>query len=122
MQIERLAFIAFPVSDLDRSRDFYANTIGCAVLGEGEDWADFDLGGTVVRAYIHSGSYQRQHSGLQFAVSDVDDVFTELTKAGATLRSGVRTEPWGGRVFTVSDPDGNVFDLLDASYLATMTT
>ena len=62
---------------------------------------------------------------MQFAVkAAVDDVFTELTKAGATpaLRSGVRTEPWGGRVFTVSDPDGNVFDLLDASYLATMAT
>ena len=63
MQIERLAFIAFPVSDLERSRDFYSKTIGCAVLAEGDDWADFDLGGTVVRAYIHSGSYQRQHSG-----------------------------------------------------------
>jgi catechol 2,3-dioxygenase-like lactoylglutathione lyase family enzyme len=119
MQIERLAFIAFPVSDLQRARQFYADSMGAPIVAEGADWTDFDLGGTVIRIYVHQGPYRRQHSGLQFLVENVDEAFVELMATGAKLRSDVRTEPWGGRVFTVSDPDGNVFDLLDASYVTT---
>jgi catechol 2,3-dioxygenase-like lactoylglutathione lyase family enzyme len=117
MKVECLAFVAFPVDDLERSRDFYANKIGAPVIAEGDDSIDFDLGGTAIRVYVHSGEYRRQHSGLQFAINNINKVFEELTLAGVRPRSGVRTEPWGGQVFTIADPDGNMFDLLDASYL-----
>jgi catechol 2,3-dioxygenase-like lactoylglutathione lyase family enzyme len=118
MQIDRLAFVAFPVADLERSREFYAASIGARIVTEGENFIDFDLGGTIVRSYIHTGDYRRQHSGLQFAVSNVEEAVEELKLAGVIPRSGLRTEPWGGKVCTLSDPDGNLFDLLDASYLA----
>jgi catechol 2,3-dioxygenase-like lactoylglutathione lyase family enzyme len=117
MQIQRLAFVAFPVSDLNRSQHFYCEILGAPLVSASDEDIDVDLGGVVIRAYVHRGEYRRQHSGLQFAVDDVDDAFVELTRSGVRTRSPVRTEPWGGRVFTISDPDGNVFDLLDASYL-----
>jgi catechol 2,3-dioxygenase-like lactoylglutathione lyase family enzyme len=116
MQIERLAFVAFPVADLVRSRDFYSRILGAQVVNETADWMEFDLAGTTVRAYLHKGDFRHQHSGLQFIVPDVDGAYQELKAARVDLRSAIRSEAWGGRVFTVADPDGNLFDLLDASY------
>jgi catechol 2,3-dioxygenase-like lactoylglutathione lyase family enzyme len=118
MKINRLAFIAFPVSDLERTSRFYRETMGAEMLQRGDGYIDFDLGGATIRTYLHEGDYRRQHSGLQFFVDDVESVHSELATAGANLRSRVRIEPWGGRVLTVADPDGNTFDLLDASYVA----
>ena len=114
MKIERLAFVAFPVADLVRSCDFYVRVLGACILNQTSDWAEFDLADVTLRAYLHKGDYARQHSGLQFIVLDVDAAYQELRAANADLRCAVRTEPWGGRVFTLADPDGNLFDLLDA--------
>jgi catechol 2,3-dioxygenase-like lactoylglutathione lyase family enzyme len=44
-------------------------------------------------------------------VDDVDDTFTKLTAAGAMTEAGPRNEPWGERVASVRDPDGNVVHL-----------
>lgn len=37
--------VAVPVADLDASRDFYLNTLGCREGRSAEDWVDFDLFG-----------------------------------------------------------------------------
>ena len=116
MKIERLAFVAFPVADLSRSHDFYVRVLGASVLHQTSDCVEFDLAGVTLRAYLHKDQHARQHSGLQFIVPDVDAAYRELLAAKLDVRSPVRAEPWGGRVFTLADPDGNLFDLLDASY------
>jgi uncharacterized glyoxalase superfamily protein PhnB len=41
-------------------------------------------------------------------VDDVDRTFADLTAAGAPVEAEPRTEPWGERVASVRDPDGNV--------------
>ena len=41
-------------------------------------------------------------------VDDVDATFADLTAAGAPTEAEPRTEPWGERVASVRDPDGNV--------------
>ncbi len=41
-------------------------------------------------------------------VDDVDGTFADLTAAGAPTEAEPRTEPWGERVASVRDPDGNV--------------
>lgn len=41
-------------------------------------------------------------------VDDVDALFATLTGAGAEVVSEPRNEPWGERVASVRDPDGNV--------------
>src|SRR5438552_2202318 len=105
MHIERLGFVAFPVADLNRSRDFYSRVLALPVIDHQPDHIDFDFAGTTLRAYLHHGEYRRQHSGLQFFVANVDAAHRELLSAKVNLRSGVRDEPWGGRVFTIADPD-----------------
>jgi uncharacterized glyoxalase superfamily protein PhnB len=41
-------------------------------------------------------------------VDDVDGTFADVTAAGAPTEAAPRTEPWGERVASVRDPDGNV--------------
>jgi uncharacterized glyoxalase superfamily protein PhnB len=41
-------------------------------------------------------------------VDDVDRTFASLVTAGAPVEADPRTEPWGERVASVRDPDGNV--------------
>ena len=79
LQIERLAFVAFPVTDLNRSREFYVDIFGASVLNQSSDWAQLALGGISARAYLHQGEYRRQHSGLQFTVPNVDRAHQELS-------------------------------------------
>jgi uncharacterized glyoxalase superfamily protein PhnB len=41
-------------------------------------------------------------------VDDVDATYEAMTAAGAPVVAAPRTEPWGERVASVRDPDGNV--------------
>jgi extradiol dioxygenase family protein len=72
MQIERLAFVAFPVSDLKQAREFYTRFDRVSVVGQSLESLDFDFGGITIRAYLRRGEYRRQHSGLQFLVPDIN--------------------------------------------------
>lgn len=44
-------------------------------------------------------------------VDDVDETFTTLTTAGAPAEADPHDEPWGERIASVRDPDGNVVHL-----------
>jgi catechol 2,3-dioxygenase-like lactoylglutathione lyase family enzyme len=115
MRIERLAFVAFPVTDLERAHDFYTRVLKLEVIDRAPASLDLRMGNVRLRLYVHHGEYRRQHSGLQFLVMDVNAAYQELVGEPNATRGTVRSEPWGGRVLTVADPDGNLLDLLDAS-------
>lgn len=44
--------LAFPVSDLDASRDFYCGTLGCRVGRESGQWIDLDFFGHQITAHL----------------------------------------------------------------------
>ncbi len=114
----RLGFVAFPVADLARAKTFYTSALGAEVLTQSESAHAFDLrlGGLRIRAYVHHGEYRRQHSGLQFFVSDLDARVAAWRGKGVRFFGDIRDEPWGGRVITIADPDGNSFDAIDDSF------
>lgn len=43
--------LAFPVTDLEAARGFYAGVLGCATGRESEDWIDFDFRGHQIVAH-----------------------------------------------------------------------
>ncbi|MEM9883994.1 MAG: ankyrin repeat domain-containing protein, partial [Planctomycetota bacterium] len=112
----RLAMVAFPVADLTRSRAFYESILGAEVLSDSDNAIDLKLGDVRIRAYVHLGEYRRQHSGLGFLVEDIDAKVRAWREQGVAFNGDLREEPWGGRVVTIRDPDGNLFDAVDASY------
>ena len=120
MKIQKAAFIAFPASDFEASKHFYQELLQLPLVSEGEDesWkhAHFDCGGFGIHVYEWTKPFNRAHSGLQLYVEDVDALHAELRSHGVKFSGEIRDEPWGGRVVTVSDPDGNLFDLLNGDF------
>ena len=120
MKILKAAFIAFPASDFKASLVFYRDLLNLPILADGTDalsrFAHFDCGGFGIHLYEWTKPFIRAHTGLQLYVADVDALYQELTSNGVQFNGSVRDEPWGGRVATVRDPDGNLFDLLNADY------
>lgn len=120
MKIQKAAFIALPASDFKASTVFYRDLLGLPVVAEGEDafsrFVHFDCGGFGIHIYEWTKPFHRAHTGLQLYVEDVDSLYLELKFQGVKFHGEVSDQPWGGRVVTVRDPDGNLFDLLNADY------
>ena len=118
--IKKAGFVAFPASDFEASLVFYRDRLGLPVCKKGADgfsrFVQFDVNGLGIRVYQWKGEFKRAHSGIQFYVDGVDELYAELKSQGVQFNGEVRDEPWGGRVVTVRDPDGNLFDLLDSRF------
>ena len=126
MKIQKAAFIAFPASDFEASIDFYRDLLELPIVQQGKDafskFARFDCNGFGIHIYEWTKPFNRAHTGLQLYVKDVDSLYAELKSKGAKFSGEIRDEPWGGRVVTISDPDGNLFDLLNADFDKTLST
>jgi ankyrin repeat protein/predicted enzyme related to lactoylglutathione lyase len=112
----RLGFVVFPSADLARSRAFYETSLGVSVISADASSLDLAFAGIRLRVCLHVGEYRRQHSGLQILIPGLEAKVETWRDAGVEFRSGIRQEPWGGRVITIADPDGNLFDAVDDEY------
>ncbi len=115
MALTNLSLISIPVSDQDRAKRFYADTLGFSVdidssFGDGIRWVMLRPPGsgtavTLVTWFetMPAGSLK----GSVVACDDLEKTLVELTARGVTFNeSEVREAPWG-RFKTFDDPDGN---------------
>ena len=101
IDVERVDFVAIPVSDLARADDFYGNTLGLArnPNTSGERWVEYETPNVTFALSMFGGT-------IALRVSDVAEARRGLEEAGIefamdTFDSGV----CHGAPFT--DPDGN---------------
>ena len=115
IDVERADFVSVPVRDLDRSAEFYGETLGLErSRGYSERWREFELG-NVSLALIPIEMLGRQEltptiAPIAIRVPDVAGARKELEAAGvefpmATIDSGVC------HIAPFYDPDGNVLQL-----------
>jgi catechol 2,3-dioxygenase-like lactoylglutathione lyase family enzyme len=115
MALSTLDVVSVPVTNQDRSRDFYVDTLGFTVVSDttmdDQRWVQLAPpgGGTTITLVtwfptMPAGSTK----GLVIGCDDADATFAELTAKGVPVASqgGVQDAPWG-RWFAVDDPDGN---------------
>ena len=115
MHDHHLETISVPVSDPDRSKDFYREKLGFDVVmdnefGRGLRWVMLRPPGgqtaiTLVTWFdsMPPGSSQ----GLVLSVPDIEEAFAELKQNGVLEEDDrIETAPWG-RWVSISDPDGN---------------
>ena len=57
------------------------------------------------------GSAESERFSYWIYVDDVDATFADLRAEGAPVVAEPRTQPWGERLASVRDPDGNVVHL-----------
>lgn len=111
-------FISFPAADYAASKRFYEEAVGLGVLrehdGEPHRFTNYDLGGTVLKLFEWTEPWHGSgHSGLFIATDDLDRVVERVRRTGAKA-TAIQTYRWGGRCSSVTDPFGNIFDLIDA--------
>ena len=114
MIVERTDFIALPVTDMERSKRFYRDTLGLVPVDE-RGFPEYQLGENISVYLLDldaiGSSFTGPHSAsIALSVADVEATRKELEEkgvafAGETLDTGVC------HMAPFTDPDGNVLML-----------
>lgn len=105
--------VSIPVTDQERSRDFYVDVMGFALLrddpmGSDSRWIQLQPpggGASVTLVNWFDAMPPGCQQGLMLSVPDVDAEHKRLDALGVAA-TDIRKEAWG-RYTMVSDPDGN---------------
>jgi lactoylglutathione lyase len=122
----RSAAPSLTVSDIQKSLDFYRDVLGFAPK---ERWErDGVLQGVEVVAgsvtfWLGQDDWKKGRDrvkGVGFRIycetsQNVDAVARRIREAGASLLEEPKDEPWGGRSFAVTDPDGYTITIASAT-------
>jgi predicted enzyme related to lactoylglutathione lyase len=107
--IKEVAFVAIAVSDAERARKFYQETLELqpARTQMGGAWVEYDLGETTVGVGCHP-AWQPSRDGttIAFEVDDMDRTIDKLKGKGVTFDMEKTETPvcWMAQF---RDPDGN---------------
>lgn len=116
MSIEDIVLVSVPVSNQERSKDFYVNTLGFELVRDdasvpGIRWISVKpKGGRIMISLVNwfetmpAGSVR----GLVVRAKDLKATYTELSQRGVKFESPPQARPWGTEA-VFSDPDGNCF-------------
>ncbi len=107
--IKEVAFVAIAVSDKERARKFYQETLelmpGSAAMGGA--WIEYELGGTTIGVGCHP-AWQPSRDGttVAFEVDDIDASIARLKERGVSFEMDKTETPvcWMAQF---RDPDGN---------------
>jgi predicted enzyme related to lactoylglutathione lyase len=113
MKISEIAFVAYPVIDIERSRGFYEGVLGLEpsreFTGESYAWIEYDLGAnTFAVAMMPPGQWNPSADGpsVGLEVEEFDSAIAEL-KARSIPFDVEAMETPVCRMAVIADPDGN---------------
>jgi catechol 2,3-dioxygenase-like lactoylglutathione lyase family enzyme len=113
MDVERVDFVSVLTQDIERAKEFYAETLGLELETEGEHDMEFRLGQVTLDVFDPSSigqPFAPSPAGLALRVPDVDAARAELEAKGVdfdgdTIETSVCKQAW------FKDPDGNALML-----------
>jgi catechol 2,3-dioxygenase-like lactoylglutathione lyase family enzyme len=113
----RIELVAIPVSDVDRSKEFYETTLGWPVdhdhrVGEQTRFIQVTPPGSACSIAFGSGVSDMTPGSLralQVVVGSADEALNDLRARGVDA-TGVDEQPWG-RFVHFADPDGNTWSV-----------
>lgn len=116
------AFSSFAVDDLDRAREFYADTLGVAVSDGPMGVLSLDVaGGRSILVYPKPDFTPASYTVLNFPVDDVEAAVDELSSRGVKFEryegfeqdaKGISRDPRGPAIAWFRDPAGNILAVL----------
>lgn len=114
MGIQDISLISIPVSDPERSKQFYAGVLGFAVIndspmGENMRWlmlAPPGGGAAITLVTWFESMPVGSLKGTILRVDDIDAAYEDLASKGVTFSGPIEEQPWG-RFAQFDDPDGN---------------
>jgi catechol 2,3-dioxygenase-like lactoylglutathione lyase family enzyme len=114
MTITQVQLFSLPVTDQDRARDFYVDTLGFELvadtaMGPDQRWVQVRPPGSATSITLVTwfptmppGSAK----GTVLETGDLDGDVAALRSRGVVIGAGIQEAPWG-RFVTFDDPDGN---------------
>lgn len=119
--------LAFPVNDLDSTKDFYKKTLNCRIGRESENWVDFNLYGHQIVAHlapqdcndvnsnkVDEDQIPSRHFGVILERHEWEELSKKLDflKINFLINPKVRfkDKPGEQRTFFIKDPSGNVLE------------
>jgi|SRR5688500_8947437 catechol 2,3-dioxygenase-like lactoylglutathione lyase family enzyme len=116
------AFSSFAVDDLDRAREFYADTLGVGVSDGPMGVLSLDVaGGRSILIYPKPDFTPATYTVLNFPVDDVEAAVDELSSRGVKFEryegfeqdaKGISRDPRGPAIAWFRDPAGNILAVL----------
>ena len=107
--IQEVAFVAIPVTDKERARKFYQETLGLkpALTAMDGNWIEYEIGATTIGVGCHPAwKPARDGTSIAFEVEDIDAMIDKLKKAGVEFEMEKFESPVCFMA-VVHDPDGN---------------
>ncbi len=118
--------LAFPVTDLEQTRRFYVDLLGCKLGRESERWLDFDFFGHQITAHlvneleadptndVDGCAVPARHFGAVLEWAQWETLAGTLRTAGVVFIIGptirFKNKPGEQGTFFVRDPSGNALE------------
>lgn len=121
MSVQDVTVVSVPVSDQDRARAFYVDTIGFRLVRDDDSvpgirWVQVapESGTTALTLVTWFGTMPAGSlRGLVLACADLDAEYQRLSTAGVQFDSPPQRQPWATEA-VFRDPDGNMLVLQQA--------
>jgi catechol 2,3-dioxygenase-like lactoylglutathione lyase family enzyme len=111
--LKKVAFTMYPITDVQRARDFYERKLGLEIGMHGNQgdkwWIEYDLpgGGCLALTNFTEEKPSAAAGGtIAFEVADLDRLITDLKAGGVEFKSGVIQGPHC-RMAVCLDSEGN---------------
>ena len=119
--------LAFPVNDLEQTRQFYMDILGCSLGRESESWIDFNLYGHQIVAHLSKNQPKKingnhvdgdrippRHFGVVLPWPEWEKLSTKIRNKGLPflIEPKIRFKDKVGEqaTFFIQDPSGNAIE------------
>jgi predicted enzyme related to lactoylglutathione lyase len=110
-----LATVIYHVSNLDRSKAWYAGVFGVQPYFDEPFYVGFDIGGYELGLNPDPAVATPGPGGTiaYWRVPNIEEAVARFTAAGATVRTPVQEVGGGIKTADLADPDGNLLGLIE---------
>lgn len=120
----RIHSVSITVTDQDAAIDFYTTKLGFLIgmdtqVGEGMRWVTVAPPGSVTEIALLAPSdmgpsdSRNGYTGITFTCYDIDGAYRDMSEKGVHFTEPVQLMPWGQKATWFTDPDGNMYFLVE---------
>ena len=115
--LDKISFISYPVSNLNRSIVFYRDLLGLKLLLSNTEWAEFHIGGqriAIHKEIINKTTKTQSRPIVFFEAKPIETKVQRLESKGINFKGEIEAHPYGKLTLFI-DPDENLLGLYEPS-------
>lgn len=118
--VDKITMIHLLVRDMDKAKTFYTDVLGFEATQDTKWDGNRGVfvvppgGGTCVALVTMSDEIKPGIGKMFLSTSDAEAAYREIKAKGAMPNGEIRPYPTGGKYFSVNDPDGNFWFIVQS--------